>query len=221
MSGRKPWPARASSVDQIRKETIFWNGPFRRVEFWKCPCPRMPMAPCSIANAVAAAAAAGATRSVVGGGDSCRGREQSGCRQSNHIYFDRRRRCRGIFGRAGTARRKSVAGGVMYTVILTIHVIICLLVVLIVLMQAGRNSGFSGLMGGGGGDAIFSTSSQQSGLRKATVVLASIFMATSMFLTILSSRRTGQSVFEKQFAPLPALRHRCQRRRKVRRHKHQ
>src|SRR3954469_16472672 len=93
----------------------------------------------------------------------------------------------------------------MYNVILGVHVFICVLVILIVLMQAGRNSGFSGLMGGGGGDAIFSTSSQQSGLRKATVVLASIFMATSLFLTILSSRRTGQSVFEKQFPALPSL----------------
>jgi preprotein translocase subunit SecG len=93
----------------------------------------------------------------------------------------------------------------MYTIILTIHVIVCLLVVLIVLIQAGRSSGFSGLMGGGGGDAIFSTSSQQSGLRKATVILAAVFMATSLFLTILSSRQSGQSVFQRQFPSLPAI----------------
>lgn len=92
----------------------------------------------------------------------------------------------------------------MYSIILTIHVIVCLLVVLIVLIQAGRSGGFSGLMGGGG-DAIFSTSSQQSGLRKATVILASMFMATSLFLTILSSRQTGQSVFQRQFPNLPAI----------------
>src|SRR5262245_30921909 len=83
----------------------------------------------------------------------------------------------------------------MYGVILTVHVIVCVLVILIVLIQAGRSGGFSGLMGGGGGDALFSTSSQQSGLRKATVALAALFMATSFFLTILSSRRAGRSVF--------------------------
>jgi preprotein translocase subunit SecG len=83
----------------------------------------------------------------------------------------------------------------MYGVILSIHVIVCILVILIVLLQAGRSGGFSGLMGGGGGDALFSTSSQQSGLRKATVALAALFMATSFFLTILSSRRSGRSVF--------------------------
>ncbi|MCG3203820.1 MAG: hypothetical protein KCHDKBKB_00492 [Elusimicrobia bacterium] len=93
----------------------------------------------------------------------------------------------------------------MYSIILTIHVIVCVLVVLIVLVQAGRSGGFSGLMGGGGGDAIFSTSSQQSGLRKATIILASIFMATSLFLTILSSRQTGQSVFERQFPAMPPI----------------
>lgn len=83
----------------------------------------------------------------------------------------------------------------MYGIILTIHVIICILVILVVLVQAGRSGGFSGLMGGGGGDALFSASSQQSGLRKATVALAAMFMATSFFLTVLSSRRSGRSVF--------------------------
>ena len=84
----------------------------------------------------------------------------------------------------------------MYGVILSVHVVVCVLVVLIVLIQAGRSGGFSGLMGGGGGDALFSTSSQQSGLRKATVALAALFMATSFFLTILSGRRNGRSVFQ-------------------------
>lgn len=93
----------------------------------------------------------------------------------------------------------------MYPVILIIHVIICVLVVLIVLIQAGRSGGFSGIMGGGGGDALFSTSSQQSGLRKITVILAGLFMATSLFLTVLSSRRTSQSVFQRQFPALPPV----------------
>jgi preprotein translocase subunit SecG len=83
----------------------------------------------------------------------------------------------------------------MYGVILTLHCIVCFLVILIVLIQAGRSGGFSGLMGGGGGDALFTASSQQSGLRKATVALAALFMATSFFLTVLSSRRSGRSVF--------------------------
>ena len=93
----------------------------------------------------------------------------------------------------------------MYSLILIIHIITCVLVVLIVLIQAGRSGGFSGLMGGGGGDAIFSASSQQSGLRKATVALAAMFMATSLFLTILSSRHRGHSVFQEQYPSLPPV----------------
>lgn len=93
----------------------------------------------------------------------------------------------------------------MYPLILTIHVVACVLVILVVLVQAGRSGGFSGLLGGGGGDALFSTSSQQSGLRKATVALAAAFMATSLFLTVLSSRQSGRSVFQQQFPSLPPV----------------
>ena len=93
----------------------------------------------------------------------------------------------------------------MYPVLLTLHVIVSAVLILVVLIQAGRSGGFSGLMGGGGGDALFSTASQQSGLRKATVVIAGVFMATSLGLTILSSRRAGESVFERQFPALPPV----------------
>lgn len=93
----------------------------------------------------------------------------------------------------------------MYIVLLTVHVIVCVLVVLIVLVQAGRSGGLSGLMGASGGDALFSTSSQQSGLRKITLILAALFMATSLGLTLLSSRDRRLSVFEQQFPNLPPV----------------
>jgi preprotein translocase subunit SecG len=93
----------------------------------------------------------------------------------------------------------------MYAVLLTIHVIACALVILIVLVQAGRSGGLSGLMGASGGDALFSTSSQQSGLRKITLILAAVFMATSLGLTLLSSRSRHNTVFEQQFPNLPPI----------------
>ena len=67
----------------------------------------------------------------------------------------------------------------MYSVLITIHIIVCVLLVLVVMIQAGRSGGLAGLMGGGGGDALFSTASQQAGLRKTTVVVAIVFMVTS------------------------------------------
>lgn len=93
----------------------------------------------------------------------------------------------------------------MYNVILTVHTIVCVLLILVVLIQAGRSGGLSGLMGGGGGDALFSTASQQSGLRKMTVIMAIIFMSTSLMLTILSSRQSGQSVFQRQLPQVPPI----------------
>jgi preprotein translocase subunit SecG len=93
----------------------------------------------------------------------------------------------------------------MYNILLSVHVVVCIMVVLIVLVQAGRSGGLSGLMGASSGDAIFSTSAQQSGLRKFTLILACIFMATSFGLTILSSRRQNVSVFQQQFPSLPPI----------------
>ncbi len=93
----------------------------------------------------------------------------------------------------------------MYPVILTVHVVVCSLLILIVLIQSGRSGGFSNLMGGGGGDALFSTSGQQSGLRKITFVIAGIFMATSVALTLIASRSSSRSVLEQNYPALPPV----------------
>lgn len=93
----------------------------------------------------------------------------------------------------------------MYPVLLTVHVLVGVLLILSVMIQSGRSGGFSNLMGGGGGDALFSTSGQQSGLRKITMILAGVFMATSIGLTSLSARQTNQSVFQRNFPALPPV----------------
>ncbi len=93
----------------------------------------------------------------------------------------------------------------MHGILLTIHLILCVLMVLVVLIQSGRSGGFSGLFGGGGGDALFSTSSQQSGMRNATVVIAALFMLTCLGLTMLSSRRGVDSVFNRALPTVPPV----------------
>src|SRR5262247_1299174 len=82
----------------------------------------------------------------------------------------------------------------MYSVILSIHVIVCVLVILVVLLQSGKGAGFAGLFGGGGGDALFSAPSGSSFVRKLTTGLAIAFFATSLFLTYMSARRGLGSV---------------------------
>jgi preprotein translocase subunit SecG len=92
----------------------------------------------------------------------------------------------------------------MHGILLTIHVILSVLLILVILIQSGRSGGFSGLFGGGG-DALFSTSSQQSGLRNATMIIAGLFFMTSLGLTMLSSRRGMDTVFNRGLPTVPPV----------------
>ena len=82
----------------------------------------------------------------------------------------------------------------MYIFILIIHVVVCIGLILIVLLQAGKGSGIAGLFGGGGSDQLFSAPSGMAFVKKATVVMAIMFMLTSLLLTILTSRLGVRSV---------------------------
>ena len=84
----------------------------------------------------------------------------------------------------------------MYELILTLHVIICLLLVIIVLVQSGKGAGIGGVFGGGS-DALFSAPSGSVFLKKVTAGLAIGFVCTTLFLTVLHSRRSGQSVIQR------------------------
>ena len=82
----------------------------------------------------------------------------------------------------------------MYIFILIVHVIVCISLILIVLLQAGKGSGISGLFGGGGSDQLFSAPSGMAFVKKATVVMAVLFMLTSLSLTMMTSRMGVRSV---------------------------
>lgn len=84
----------------------------------------------------------------------------------------------------------------MYELILTLHVLICLGLVVVILIQAGKGAGISGMFGGGS-DALFSAPSGSAFLKKVTVGLAVGFVCTTLFLTILHTRRSGRSVLER------------------------
>jgi len=84
----------------------------------------------------------------------------------------------------------------MYGFFVFIHIIICVALVLVVLLQAGKGAGLGGLFGGGGGDQLFSAPSGSAFIRKVTTTMAIIFMFTCITLTILSSKRSEQSLME-------------------------
>lgn len=76
----------------------------------------------------------------------------------------------------------------LYTLILTMHVIVVVLLVMMILIQRGRGSGL--IEAASSAESLFGTKTS-SLLVKSTAVLAVLFFITSMSLTFLSKKRSG------------------------------
>lgn len=81
----------------------------------------------------------------------------------------------------------------MYTLISILHVIISILLIAVILLQLGQMGGFGGIFGGGV-DQIFSTSAGSMFLKKVTIVIAILFVLTTIGLTIFSARTGLESI---------------------------
>ncbi|MBP9127709.1 MAG: preprotein translocase subunit SecG [Elusimicrobia bacterium] len=82
----------------------------------------------------------------------------------------------------------------LFSLVLSVHVVACVFVILAVLLQSGKGGGMSGIFGGGGSDAVFSAPSGTSFIKKVTAGLAVAFFVTSLLLTYLGSHRGVRSV---------------------------
>ena len=83
----------------------------------------------------------------------------------------------------------------MQTVLIVIHLLIVIALIATVLLQ--RSEGGALGMGGGGAGSFFSGRGQANALTRATAILATLFFATSLALTILASyNRSQKSIFE-------------------------
>lgn len=89
----------------------------------------------------------------------------------------------------------------MEQVVLTVHLILALCLIVVVLLQ--RSEGGALGMGGGGGGLV-SSRGVATALSKATWVIASAFIATSLTLTVLSAQSRGASAVIGTEAPAPA-----------------
>jgi preprotein translocase subunit SecG len=76
----------------------------------------------------------------------------------------------------------------MFALIIFFHILASIFLILVILLQAGRGGGLSDSFGGGAMQNIFGTSSQTV-LTKVTAACATIFILTSLTLTILTGRR--------------------------------
>jgi len=79
----------------------------------------------------------------------------------------------------------------MLIFLVVVHVIICLFLIGVVLLQQGKSADLAGAFGGQGSQTAFGPRGASNLLTKLTTYSAIIFMLTSIGLTILLSRASG------------------------------
>jgi len=91
---------------------------------------------------------------------------------------------------------------ITYFILQVVHYLACAGLILIVLLQAGKSGGMAGIFGGGGSDQIFNAPSGMAFIKKLTVIMACVFMITSLTLTKLSTKMNMMSVVD-QLSRIP------------------
>ncbi|MDR1086808.1 MAG: preprotein translocase subunit SecG [Endomicrobium sp.] len=83
-----------------------------------------------------------------------------------------------------------------------VHYSVCIGLIFVVLLQAGKSGGMAGIFGGGGSDQIFNAPSGMAFIKKLTIVMACIFLFTSLLLTKLSAN-IGMMSIVNQLSNIP------------------
>lgn len=95
-------------------------------------------------------------------------------------------------------------GGVVFSIVLTIHVLAGLGVIGLVLMQHGKGADMGAAFGSGASGSLFGSSGSANFLSRTTGALAAVFFVTSLGLSYLASTKApvGKSVMDGVSAPL-------------------
>lgn len=101
-------------------------------------------------------------------------------------------------------------GDYVFSIVLTIHVIVGLSVIGLVLMQHGKGADAGAAFGGGGGGggsagSVFGSSGSANFLSRTTAMLATVFFLTSLGLAYLASSASAppSSIME-NVSPVPS-----------------
>jgi len=89
-------------------------------------------------------------------------------------------------------------GGVVFSIILTVHILAGLGVIGLVLMQHGKGADMGAAFGSGASGSLFGSSGSANFLSRTTGVLAAVFFVTSLGLSYLAGSKTpvAKSVME-------------------------
>lgn len=77
----------------------------------------------------------------------------------------------------------------LFSIILTVHIIVALVIVGLVLMQHGKGADMGAAFGSGASGSLFGSSGSANFLSRATGILAAVFFATSLTLAYVASNK--------------------------------
>ena len=80
----------------------------------------------------------------------------------------------------------------MYTALVVLHIIVAFIMVSVILLQSGKGADI-GAAFGGSSQTVFGARGASTMLSKLTAIAATIFMATSLTLAILSKQKNSSS----------------------------
>jgi preprotein translocase subunit SecG len=91
----------------------------------------------------------------------------------------------------------------MWYLLLAVHYLICIFLIVVVLLQSGKAADLAGAFGGMGSQTVFGPRGSATVLSKATTIAASLFMVTSLTLSIMATRggRSSPSILDKAGKP--------------------
>ncbi len=82
----------------------------------------------------------------------------------------------------------------MYGILLIIHILVAALLIISILLQAGKGSDLGAVFGGSGSQALFGSAGPMDFIKKATIVLVTLFMINSLLLGYVVKARPTSSV---------------------------
>ena len=91
----------------------------------------------------------------------------------------------------------------MSVVLVVIHVFVCIFLIAVVLLQRGRGAEIGAVFGGGASSTVFGSRGAGNFLSKLTTASAVIFMITSLALSYLWTRASGERLFSEPEGAAP------------------
>jgi len=82
-------------------------------------------------------------------------------------------------------------GGYLFSIVLTVHVLVGLGVIGLVLLQHGKGADAGAAFGSGASGSLFGASGSANFMSRTTAVLATVFFITSLSLAYLGSREVS------------------------------